>query len=122
MRPRFSDEEICFLLEVLRELETEAKRQLPNLEEEQEHLSTEVWLQRHKIFTENPYVASKKLKGARERLKALKNEWLFYTKRHVLLRGMIVRLEKIQARKRGRIPITEPFLDTYLAEYVPKNP
>jgi len=122
MRPRFTDQELTFLLELLREAEAIKNRQILSLQEEQQHVQISVHSLRHRLIFEGPYHVHRELKAERERLEEINREWLpVCSKQAVVLRGLIVRLEKILAHKRGRIPHTSFFLKTYLQEICTKK-
>jgi len=122
LRPRFTDPELTFLLELLRETETRKNRQTLSLQEEQKHIQMSVHSLHHRLIFEDPYSVRRELKAERARLEEVEREWLpICNKQAVVLRGLIVRLEKILAHKRGRIPHTSYMVETYLREICTKD-
>jgi len=103
MRPRFTDQELTFLLELLREVEASKNRQILSLQEEQQHVQMRVHVLRHRLFFEGPYRVHRELRAERERLGEIEREWLpICNKQAVILRGLIVRLEKNPGTQAGK--------------------
>jgi hypothetical protein len=122
LRPGFSDQELTFLLELLRETEARKNRQILSLQEEQKHAQMSVDSLHHRLIFEDPYSVHRELKAERVRLELLEREWLpVCSKQAAVLRGLIVRLEKILAHKRGRILRTSCMVETYLKEICTKD-
>ena len=123
MRPRLSELEMSFLLNLLKETEALRKRQILNFREEKEHLEKNIHALRHKFLYETPYPTILLLQNEESKLKALEREWLpIYDKQAVLLKCLIIRLEKILSRKTGRVPHTSYFYNQYLREWNQKTP
>jgi hypothetical protein len=115
-RPYFSDLEIAFLLNLLRHEEARIKRQVLNLEEEQQQARWNVYVLRQRLL-EDPYSVHKDLKTEQERLHALNCEWLpTFSKQAVVLRGLAVRMEKILSHKKGPIEGLPMLFNRYLRE------
>jgi len=104
VRPRFTDQEVTFLLKLLSETEAAKKRQVLNLREEQEHLQREVWSLRQRVWNEGPYPIFREWKREKQKLDKV-NLWLpVCSKQDVILKDLIIRFEKLLAHKRGRMP------------------
>jgi len=122
MRPRLSEPEMLFLLDLLKETEAIKNRQLLSFQEEQKHLESNVYALRHRMIYETPYPTYLLLKEESQKLAILEREWLpIWTRQTVILKGLIVRLEKILSRKPGRTPFINIFYNRYLLELEPKN-
>ena len=122
MRPRFSIEEIDFLLELLQDTEARTQRQITNLAEEQEHLTAKIAGLRFQLLNENPYRVVEPLQGAREDYARVHREWLPLPNQEVVLKGLIVRFQKIKDRRTGRIPRTAMYAQDYLYSGTIKPP
>jgi hypothetical protein len=115
-RPYFSDLEIAFLLDLFRHEEARIKRQVLNLEEEQQQTQWNVQALRQRLYVD-PYSVHKDLKDEQARLNALRCEWLpTSSKQAVVLRGLAVRMEKILAHKRGPVEGMPMLFNRYLNE------
>ena len=120
MRPRFTDQEMNFLLEVLEEVETKKNRQILNFQEEQQHIQHSIFALRQRLMSD-PYHVHVLLKHEKDKLTEL-DQWLpIWNRQAVVLHGLIVRMKKILAHKRGRIPYTSFFYDVYLRELCTKK-
>jgi predicted nucleic acid-binding Zn-ribbon protein len=122
MRPRLSELEMSFLLDLLKETSALKKRQLLNLQEEKEHLQRTIYALRDRMIRFEPYPTYKILNSEKEKLATLEREWLpVYDKQTVLLKCLIIRLEKILSHKSGRVPRTSFFYRKYLEEWNQKT-
>jgi len=122
MRPRLSESELLFLLDLLKETEANRKRQLLSFQEEQKHLESSVYALKHRMLYETPYPTYQKLKEEKQKLATVQLEWLpILNRQTVILKGLIIRLEKILNRKPGRTPYIHFFYSKYLQELEPKN-
>jgi len=103
MRPRFSDAEIKFLLDLCENERARFKRQLQNLTEQHEHfVSQEPALKR--MFDVAPYPNFQKLKECRDKKQSLA-DWLpAYDRMNVFLTGLVIRFGKMLTHKTGRVP------------------
>jgi hypothetical protein len=114
MRPRLSELEMSFLLDLLKETSALKKRQILNLQEEGEYLENNIYALK-KIARREAYPFYKILRSEKEMLSALRCEWLPLTERRsIILECLIVRLEKILARKTGRVPRVSFWYRIYL--------
>lgn len=115
-RPYFSDLEIAFLLDLLRHEQARIKRQVLNLEEEQQQAQWNVRALRQRLYVD-PYSVHKDLKIEQARLNALRCEWLpTSSKQAVVLRSLVVRMEKTLSHKRGPTHGMPVFFNRYLSE------
>jgi len=103
-RPELTEKEAKFLLQLLREADAKVKRQLLNLEEEQEHAQWRIHeLKRKRIFEgyrQLHYPLKKEI--GREQALAL---WLpLVNSQSVVLKYLVAKLSKIEApERRGRV-------------------
>lgn len=103
MRPRFTDQEVSFLLDLVTETKAKMDRQLLNLREEAEHLHRTIPELHRRFLYEDPYSVYKLIPEAEARLHIIEREWLpVYSKQRTILSYLAARLEKIQAHKGGR--------------------
>jgi predicted nucleic acid-binding Zn-ribbon protein len=113
---------MSFLLNLLKETEASMKRQFLNLQEEKEHLERTIYALRNRMIRFEPYPTYKVLNSEKEKLATLETEWLpIYDKQTVLLKCLIIRLEKILSHKSGRVPHTSFFYRRYLEEWNQKT-
>jgi hypothetical protein len=122
MRPRFSIEEIDFLLELLQDTEARTQQQITNLTEEQEHLTAKITELRYQLLYQDPYRAVEPLQDAREDYARVRREWLPLPNQEIVLKGLIARFQKIKDRRTGRISRTVMFAQDYLESGTIKPP
>lgn len=106
-RPNFSEAEIEFLIKLLKNVQSETKRRIENLAEQQEHLVSEVYALKQRRFLEG-YETFKLWKNEEAKLKALKWQWQpLEDSRSVIIEMMIIKLQKLlRTERRGRVPFS----------------
>lgn len=104
MRPRFTTEETLFLLGLLQKERTRVKRENLDFIEEAEHLNRIVPALRHHFIFEDPTTYRAYHQG-RDRLKELEWQCLpTYFKHMLSIQRLIVKLERLNEHRRGRLP------------------
>jgi hypothetical protein len=116
-RPKFSDAELSFILQIFKEAKRARQQQAEALEAEKQRLINNVQSLSLRLFKEGPYSVCQQLKMDRAKLAALgglaPNR---LEKETIVLADLIRHVIKIQARQGGHVPHRHSMYWTYLRE------
>jgi len=116
-RPKFSDAELSFILQIFKEAKRVRLEQAEALEAEKMRLEASVQSLVLRLFKEGPYSVCQQLKENRAKLEALSglapNR---LEKETIVLADLIRHVIKIQARQGGHVPHRHSMYWTYLRE------
>lgn len=119
MRPRFSDEEILFVLQLLRETEQTIKHQIKSLTEEALQAKGQIVSLRETLMYDSRVAPS--LGVAKDHLRVIEAQLPRYDQENIILEGMVTRFERILAHRRGRLPYKTIWMNMYLGQLYQKT-